>query len=150
MNQSGSSGNLHVHICQKYIQIQHGYELLYLVCFWKRYIQICTQICTRYGRVHIGYNTCMTYKRCYICLYELVCVCTCGQIWPWSGCSSPKTSKAFCCSFEFIMSASLSPRWASRLPAWRLSESLLWGRVQCECAYIHIQAHTHTNTVGYI
>jgi hypothetical protein len=24
--------NLHVHICQKYIQIQHGHELLYLVC----------------------------------------------------------------------------------------------------------------------
>ncbi len=27
-----SSVILHVHICQKYIQIQHGYELIYLVC----------------------------------------------------------------------------------------------------------------------
>ena len=63
---------LHVHIYQKYIQIQHGYELIYLVCIWKRYIQICTLICTRYSQVHIGYRLCIWHM--HIAVYACMCL----------------------------------------------------------------------------
>ena len=81
---------LHVHICQKYIQIQHRYELVYPCCICQTYIQICTYICTRYRQVHIGYAQCISHMHtpvsACICLYLYVsqahrsciqCICVC-------------------------------------------------------------------------
>ena len=56
--------------------ILHRYALYYLYISKKRYIQICTEICTRYNHVHIRYVQCIsdTYMhvfRC-ICMYLYV------------------------------------------------------------------------------
>ena len=42
--------------------------------FWKRYIQICTHICTRSAECISDIHHAMTYTRCYIGLYAHVCV----------------------------------------------------------------------------